>query len=205
MCVAGKDTKKRWKSIRDHYKRQRKEAAIEFSARKFRANYWDKLGFLDAADDEKDTIASVPVERTLVYDTNNTKQDTRAIAGQLLVFQSEATPTTTRPIFHPILPKRSEELTKKPQEKKKDDTPLKKPPEKSVPTDDDIDMFFKGVAMTVKKFRPELIIETKRKVFKTVMNMEMLNLQTETGTEITKVNCGKKRPSSQLSSSSSSS
>lgn len=45
------------------------------------------------------------------------------------------------------------------------------------PAEDDVDMFFKTMAMTVKKFPPNLVTETKMKVFQVVTEAELLNQQ----------------------------
>ncbi|RZF32300.1 hypothetical protein LSTR_LSTR001764 [Laodelphax striatellus] len=46
---------------------------------------------------------------------------------------------------------------------------------KSTPQEDEVDVFFKSMAMTVKKLRPDLITKAKMKVFQTVMEFEILN------------------------------
>lgn len=43
--------------------------------------------------------------------------------------------------------------------------------------DDDIDLFFKTMAATVRKFRPNLVTQTKASVFKVVTEMEIRNQQ----------------------------
>lgn len=45
------------------------------------------------------------------------------------------------------------------------------------PEEDATDMFFKTVAATVKKFRPDLATKTKAKIFQITTEMELLNQQ----------------------------
>lgn len=49
--------KSRWKSVRDHYKRQRKlekNTPTGSAGTKKRAVYWDRLRFLDGVEDERE-------------------------------------------------------------------------------------------------------------------------------------------------------
>ena len=64
LCVAGNDCQKRWKSIRDHYKKQKREekGSTGSAAKKKRASYWDRLRFLDGAEEERDSFSNVPPE-----------------------------------------------------------------------------------------------------------------------------------------------
>lgn len=57
LFIDGRQSKMRWRSIRDHYRRQRrleKNAPTGTAATKKRAHYWNRLKFLDNVKDERE-------------------------------------------------------------------------------------------------------------------------------------------------------
>ncbi|XP_044756830.1 uncharacterized protein LOC123315262 [Coccinella septempunctata] len=147
----GMDCQKRWKSIRDHYKRNRREERElpEHAAKKKRAFYWDLLGFLDveASNAESDLE---PDESSLGFNEVNADTET----------QPKTVKSTTYSDFMMVndnyegFPGNAETLQRE---------------------DNEIDMFFKTLAITLKKFRPDLAIRTKASIFRIVTEMEQLN------------------------------
>lgn len=204
MYLAEDDCRKRWKSIRDYYRRQRKEekGATGSAANKKRATYWDRLRFLERADDERTTLSNVisdtdnmdnvSVELNEEHSSNHDDSSPAALACEPL--PSPQTPQTSQtprpPISQPPPSKKRKESASILQyinEKKQDRIHFKncleelaKPPA----VEDEIDLFFKTMAMTVRKFTPDLITQTKVGVFRLVTDMEIFNQQCKDGIDV---------------------
>lgn len=235
MLFTGTECKKRWRSIRDHYRREKKEAmgTTGSAAKKKRAVYWDALRFLDAVDEERDSFSNVsaavidepsnsPALNDLA-DLNEPEEDNRLqktctsydvnIAKEQK--SKESTPSakgqgSEDTTFRCPKPKtRQENLTllKYMRERKEDREHFKRCIEDiaNSPTpqqsDNEIDLFFKTMAATVKKFRPDLATQTKMSVFKVVTQMELLNQQSPASnrTTFTNIHCEEVSPSSPAS------
>lgn len=193
MCVTGGECKKRWKSIRDHYRREKKEekGSTGSAAKKKRAIYWERLQFLDAVEDERESFTNVspaPINQqptlTAEGDTSNPEVIDESASNQQTnedPHEPESQGPDAAPFRVPKSKKRKENscLNQFLKEKKEDRELFKKcidelvkPPQE---IDDEHDLFFKSVAATVKKFRPDLVTRTKAKIFDIVTEMELLN------------------------------
>lgn len=164
---------RRWRSIRDHYRRQFNLPAGS-GVKKKRAFYWDRLTFLDSVQDETDNVSNVPSEEVQLAEESNeadpiTDVDTSGVSSKPELQPSPNTSATLSPS----------------KKRRENDSPLKYSDGKQDrahtcfrelvqdPQEDEIDMFFRTMAMTVKKFPPRLVTETKLKVFQTVADMEI--------------------------------
>lgn len=76
LSVTGGECKKRWKSIRDHYKREKKEEKVSTgsAAKKKRAIYWERLQFLDEVENERESF-------TNILPTSRNQQQTPTMEG----------------------------------------------------------------------------------------------------------------------------
>lgn len=185
--LTGPECQARWKSIRDHYKRQKKEdkGRTGSAAKKKRASYWDRLSFLDTVEDERNTISNIPSECT-ENDSRETHQshatsmeDISLSRIQEPVSNESGKTVQTAVVPVPVPRKRRDNsiIEKYLKEKKTQTTQLTdcikqltQPGE-----EDDVDFFFKSIALSVKKLPPELITQTKVKVLDTVTKMELLH------------------------------
>lgn len=72
LSFVGSECKKRWKSMRDHYKRDKKEekGTTGKAAKKKRAQYWQRLQFLDTVEDERASFTNVLPQQTNVEPRN---------------------------------------------------------------------------------------------------------------------------------------
>jgi len=200
LIAIGTECKKRWKSVRDHYRREKKEGkGTGKAAKKKRAVYWDCLRFLDVVEDERDSFSNISEhevtgvgdkEDKVVEECVSTEQESDQ---STLPITSVHTPTehtqmssslkTSSDDFKiPKSNKRKENafINKYLKEKKEDRDNFKKCLEELTtpePEEDATDMFFKTVAATVKKFRPDLATKTKAKIFQITTEMELLNQQ----------------------------
>lgn len=203
LPIAEAECQKRWKSIRDHYRRQKKEGAGTGSAaKKKRATYWDRLNFLGSVEDERDSFSNVSSE-DVEFATEGTSNETECEMNNDCIsevepsdpdtsshhqepVQSSATPqprpnpqsSKSASMQPPPSKKRKENsaFLKYLADKKEDRAHLKTCMEelvKQTPPEDEVDMFFKTMAMTVKKFPPNLLTEAKVKIFQTVTDIEM--------------------------------
>lgn len=207
VFVAGSECKKRWKSMRDHYKREKKEekGTTGKVAKKKRAIYWHRLQFLDTVEDERSSFTNVLTAYNNeastaqpfideLHEDNLTEQTSQHSSRHEL---SENTQTgtsapspdgqTSDSAFRPTNAKTRKEsvvLNKYLLERQQDrehfkgciEDLMKYPgPQEN---ENEIDMFFKTMAATVKKFRPDLATRTKAGVFKVFTEMELLNQQT---------------------------
>lgn len=60
MIVIGTECKKRWKSVRDHYRREKKEGkGTRKAAKKKKTVYWNCSRFLDVVEDERDSFSNI--------------------------------------------------------------------------------------------------------------------------------------------------
>lgn len=202
MCliVIGTECKKRWKSVRDHYRREKKEGkGTGKAAKKKRAVYWDCLRFLDVVEDERDSFSNISEhEVTGVVDeedkvveecvSTEQKSDQSTLPITSVHIPTEHTQMSSGLKTHsddfqiPKSNKRKENayINKYLKEKKEDRDHFKKCLEELItpePEEDATDMFFKTIAATVKKFRPDLATKTKAKIFQITTEMELLNQQ----------------------------
>ncbi|RZF32296.1 hypothetical protein LSTR_LSTR001760 [Laodelphax striatellus] len=221
------EVQKRWKSMRDNYRRQVKEEAATGTSTRKRATYYQFMHFLDAdcegeegsqicfveelplsveMDTEADDFCDVMPATTSFTDVNS---EEIASEGQIISRVSsyaEEPPakkqkTTTSALMHHLddseeiqnisrTPSDGEEPSAKKQktilfslmnhlaESEEEKVQFKKFLQdlmSSTPQEDEIDVFFKSMAMSVKKFRPQLITKTKMKVCQLVLEMEALN------------------------------
>ncbi|XP_022203659.2 uncharacterized protein LOC111060309 [Nilaparvata lugens] len=201
---------KRWKSIRDHHRRQLKDEITTGTCTKKRATYFPLLSFLEADREEADNSyfdEDLPlcVELSLIrnedtpvsenYDSqeNNNQtpdEDTPDTDGPPAEdgdpqennnqVPDEETPDTVEPPAKRLKASTSS-MVQHLVESEDDTVKFRKlvqylvESKMSQPQEDDIDVFFKSMAMTVKKFKPHLISKTKMKVCQLVMEMEALN------------------------------
>ncbi|KAF6211570.1 hypothetical protein GE061_012083 [Apolygus lucorum] len=199
----GRECKTRWKSIRDHYKRGKREekGSTEKVAKKKRAGYWKRLQFLDSEEDESSLTNVLPSAEFLdMGESQEHEEDDRPNQQSSLRHRSLQLTQTTPPrntrtstrssnekaVFRLPASETSKErlvIQKYLEEREEDRVNLKRCLERFVgqplpqENQNDIDLFFKTMAATVKKFRPDLAIKTKASVFKVVTEMELLNQQ----------------------------
>lgn len=193
--------------MRDHYKREKKEekGTTGKPAKKKRAVYWQRLQFLDTVEDERSSFSNdltpshnetpSPTAPPGMDDLNvNEEDDPTDQTPQDLTRPGSSQQAQTE-IFTPSPDGQTSDVTQTPSTKTRKESivlqrylldrqrdtehfkrcleDLIKPQE----TEHEIDMFFKTMAATVKKFRPDLAIQTKASVFKVVIEMELLNQQ----------------------------
>uniref|UniRef100_A0A0A9ZH23 Transcription factor Adf-1 n=1 Tax=Lygus hesperus TaxID=30085 RepID=A0A0A9ZH23_LYGHE len=188
--------KLRWKSIRDHYRKQRKqEKAMPTgsAAVKKRAAYWDRLQFLDNMEDKHHTFSNANTQDIETPAVNVEDLDDPPESQQLetssqppLSQSSQAVPPASSPT------EGSDTFRKRPVKKAKtrlkelvaerchDGEHLHTYLDKMVENEpeDENDLFFKTMALTVKKFKPALITQAKKRIFSIVMDLEEENQQT---------------------------
>jgi len=184
--------------VRDHYRREKKEVkGTRKAAKKKRAVYWDCLRFLDVVEHERDSFSNIS-EHEVTGDEEDKVVEECVLTEQksdqsTLPITSVHTPTEhtqmssglkTRSddfqIPKSIKRKENAYINKYLKEKKEDRDHFKKCLEELTtpePEEDATVMFFKTVAATVKKFRPDLTTKTKAKIFQITIEMELLNQQ----------------------------
>lgn len=173
-AVPESDCQKRWKSIRDHYKRQKNEEEKDSEAsavKKKRACYWNRLRFLESVEDEKRSFSNAN------WKTNfkQPSEEIIEIMEETNVPEKDCEASSTSRTHSP--PKNIEDnsllrFLQEMKDEKNNFQNILKELSKLSNADDDVDMFFKTVALTVKKFPSHLITEAKMKVFEIVTNME---------------------------------
>ncbi|XP_017301048.1 transcription factor Adf-1 isoform X3 [Diaphorina citri] len=200
----GGECKKRWKSIRDHYNRGKKEEkrSTGKAAKKKRAVYWEKLQFLNTVEKERNSYTNIhtqtsneesaPSEHTGIEEEEDIDEDDPPIqASEHSAFhplsQTETSPPSPHSrglAFKTPASKTIKERGAVPkylQERKEDKVHLKRGPEELArqplpqEKDHEIDLFFKTMAATVKKLPTDLATKTKANVFNFVTAMELLN------------------------------
>ena len=186
LPVSGAECKKRWKSVRDHYRKDKKDerSSTGSAAKKYRAGYWEWLRFLDAEEDEKYRFTNISVKEE--PEILITEAD---IAAEGDSSTEQTFDQTTRTSFHQIIEqpgfqpssmKRLEcDSFNKYLKDKREEKCLKRCLEHFLEPreENEIDLFCKTMGATLKKFRPELAIRTKAKIFEIVSEMELLNHQ----------------------------
>lgn len=213
--VAGVECKSRWRSIRDYYKKQKKDAkngVSQVPAVKRRQVYWNSLKFLDDVDDELKALSNVHVEISEdaedIIDFQVSENDTETPIANL--------PIKRRRLHRKELLREKVDRLEEPREQgetavenssckqleetvdfssdkldcrlkerfkhEKERRIVQDPEVKSIASeqdgvDDEIDLFFKAMAATVKKFPPKLRIESKAKIFTVVNELETRHLE----------------------------
>ncbi|CAH1986481.1 unnamed protein product [Acanthoscelides obtectus] len=183
--------------MRDHYKREKKEerGSTGKATKKKRAVYWERLQFLDTAGDERSSSTNVlspssneasnPEEPNINNLEHSEEHETPERASERSPIVS-STPTSDchEAIFRPPAPKSRKEkvaIQKYFQERTEDRLHLKRCLDDIVgqplPEDNEIDLFFRTMAATVKKFRPDLATKAKSSVFKIITDLEIVNQQ----------------------------
>ncbi|XP_054263972.1 uncharacterized protein LOC128987244 [Macrosteles quadrilineatus] len=218
----GQECKSRWRSIRDYYKKQKKEeknGAAHVPAIKRRQVYWNSLSFLDDTDDQDEltTYSAFPnVQVEMSEDTegfdfvdcqnhiNGSELDEVSTANiprkrrklneedHTSVDEQELRTDLARSIGKNEFLKKSEEIgnksgtlesqLKEALQEMKERLTDQEPEVKSIVSeqdgpDDEIELFFKAMAATVKKFSPKLKVETKSKIFTVVTELELKHLE----------------------------
>uniref|UniRef100_A0A1B6DXI5 MADF domain-containing protein n=1 Tax=Clastoptera arizonana TaxID=38151 RepID=A0A1B6DXI5_9HEMI len=189
----GSECKKRWKSIRDHYRREKKEEkGSAGSAKKKRAVYWDRLRFLDGVEEGESFMNDPSAPDNQITAAEDDFADEENYENGMCEYtyedQSMEEPENRElnktAFLASKLKRRKENYTINNYLKNKKDymknfkkclQELVKPI--SQETENEHDLFFKSVAGTVKKLRPDLIVRTKAKIFQIVSEMELLNQQ----------------------------
>ncbi|XP_069678807.1 transcription factor Adf-1-like [Periplaneta americana] len=217
--------KMRWKSIRDHYKRQRKQeknTGTGSAATKKRASYWDRLRFLDTVEDERESFSNTQTESG---NSNETLEETICgLASEAtddpLTYDSYATSTgheseNQEKRKKENLPERStcqtpETKTKKVRknnivnllnERKQERLQTREYLGKIMKpeAEDETDLFFRTMAATVKKFDPEVRTEAKMKIFSLVTEMEVRSYRSRRVGNASTFDSENSRPSSNAS------
>ncbi|KAF6207930.1 hypothetical protein GE061_016379 [Apolygus lucorum] len=200
--------KLRWRSIRDHYRKQRKHEKgmpTGSAAAKKRATYWDRLDFLDSVEDERRTFSNANMQDVETPAGYLEDPDDPLESEQLNPSSSQLPLSQSSKDVPPPLPCSQTVPASSPSE---DLNPFRKPPTKKAKTtkeksvlkelvaerrhdrehlqkylgkimenepEDENDLFFKSMAQTVKKFKPALIAQAKKKIFAIVMDLEEEN------------------------------
>ncbi|CAD7082302.1 unnamed protein product [Hermetia illucens] len=186
---------------------KKEEGTTGKAAKKKRPQYWQRLQFLDTVEDERTSFTNVfalsnagasfetpqqgigneyeedaPIEQTSQHLSPHTSsQLTQRTNSTPSPHEERSELEFQRP--NPKQRKESSVLQKYLLERKEDRKHLKRcledllaypgPPQ----NENEIDMFFKAMAATVKQFRLDLATRTKTSVFKVVTDMELLNQQ----------------------------
>ncbi|XP_050311418.1 uncharacterized protein LOC126746993 [Anthonomus grandis grandis] len=183
-----------WKSIRDHYKRQKKEdiGTTGFAANKKRASYWNRLSFLDTIEDERKTFSNISADTSEILENNNELlQDieNHPPSSKDKLEIPSVMPTEPVAIIRSKRKTRVENsaLSNYLKEKKIENTQLNDTISQltKCEEEDEIDLFFKTIAKTVKKFSPKIVRKTKLKVLEIVSDMEQLHEQVHVSTNHT--------------------
>lgn len=184
--------------------KKRKVKEQEKLLKKKRAVYWDCLRFLDVVEDERDSFSNIS-EHDVTSDVDEGDKDEGDKIVEECVSTEQKSDQSTLPITSVHTPtehtqmssglksrsddfqlpksnkrKENAHINKYLKEKKEDRDHFKKCLEELIkpePEDDATDMFFKTIAATVKKFRPDLATKTKAKIFQITTEMELLNQQ----------------------------
>ena len=173
--------------MRDHYKKSIKEGSTGQPAKKKRAIYWERLQFLNTVENERTTFSNVL--SLMENKEDNPEQSSNQIPEQesqeTLTVTTAPSPDSQRSVCRtPSSKSRRERFAiQKYLEQRNEERAhfqrciedLVKQPE----NENDIDLFFKTMAATVKKFKPDLATKTKASVFKIVTEMEILNQNTD--------------------------
>lgn len=186
--------------MRDHYRREKKEGkGTGKAAKKKRAVYWDCLRFLDVVEDERDSFSNIFEHEVTGVVDEGAKVIEECVSTEQTSDQSTLSMTSVHTATEhiqmssgqkirsddfqqPKSNKRKENASfnKYMKEKKEDRDYFKRCLEELItpePEEDATDMFFKTIAATVKKFRPDLATKTKAKIFQITTEMELLNQQ----------------------------
>lgn len=188
FIVSANDCKTRWRSIKDYRHRQKKLEAkfgTGSGATKRKAGYWNRLNFLDSVEEERATFSNVDPDETELQVVNENFD----LDSTLNEVDDPIQPTVT-PIYKSSLHEKTNTEVNQPKKKKvrKDKDlmeMLKMRDEQRAENrklidkvllkdeDDEIDLFFKAMAATVKKFSDQNKVETKMQVFNIISQMEL--------------------------------
>lgn len=198
----GVQCKNRWRNIKDHYKRQRKleknPGTGSAAAVKKRASYWERLRFLDNVQDERESYSNTQTlpEQSItaqnlaedIVDDPVSETDDNAREASSNDHPETSTPTNKRKQDASQSQNMSEVKNKRYRQDKELTSFLKKREEERnkytkylekltepEPQVDEIDLFFKSVAATVKKFSPGLRTQAKLEIMQTVCKFECQN------------------------------
>ncbi|XP_039287584.1 uncharacterized protein LOC120352076 isoform X2 [Nilaparvata lugens] len=195
MSIPRSEVKSRWRTIRDNYMRNNNRNP----KKRKRAIYWGMCKFLDAGKArEKNSFdeATMPVSVEMKYEENDSNGigSENEIGHDLDMIDKEFQDSVYQ---HPVglalnLESPSEKeirdndttstLAQYLAHNDEDKLQFRKFLQdlmKATPQEDEIDVFFKSMAMTVKKFRPDLITKAKVNVFNSVMELEVMNQKTQ--------------------------
>ncbi|KAG8273004.1 hypothetical protein J6590_030612 [Homalodisca vitripennis] len=167
LSKTGGVCKKRWKSIRDNFIRSRKEnhTGTGKAAKKKRAAYWEMLSFLDNGGPDEDLEAGQTFEldeTALPPPQQQVKKSSQQEVGKK---------TKNQTTLVNMLKERMDGQKKLFECVEKLMTPQVPP----IP-EYEVDLFFKSMAGTVKKFTLQQIAQVKAQVFKIVNKIELSNL-----------------------------
>ncbi|KOC65508.1 hypothetical protein WH47_10088, partial [Habropoda laboriosa] len=173
-----KQVKKRWTNLRDSYrramkkKRGKKSGQATHKIKKWK--YEDEMLFLDPYIKERETVTSIRTsdESNNELDTSNTTSTADSNVTQILLSPKNSdvppeilagrkikgeTETASTVLMNYILKSKSESPEQQQQE-------------------DDIDLFFKSIALTVKKLSPYTQAIAKARVFSIISALELEEL-----------------------------
>ncbi|KAJ8930160.1 hypothetical protein NQ314_017056 [Rhamnusium bicolor] len=197
-CAEIADCKKRWRNIRDTYMKQRKPGSTGSAAKG--KSKWSLLGhleFLNKVAYERSTQSNItteelnensnnelnenPVEQdentvseTVISNNNSVNTAVNLISEYGQKRTGSSTPTSCLKKRKDNSGKIIEILQKRSTER---ENLLKNICGKNIEEEDAVLMFFKSLAMTVKSFPPELMVQAKSRVHHIISELELQSIQ----------------------------
>ncbi|XP_044734314.1 transcription factor Adf-1-like [Chrysoperla carnea] len=187
------DCKKRWRNIKDTFFKRQKRRTGTGSSTNMKPKSWplaNMLSFLGKANHKRESISNTSADNNLSQadDEIGSQADEETMTHEDVEFITEdvtleakqphslkQTSTPSKDLFfHPSKRhKTSEKVMNFLEETRKERNELLRGLNQN--RDDEIDLFFKSIAMSVKKLRPELINEAKMKSLQMVFDLENRN------------------------------
>ncbi|KAL1506083.1 hypothetical protein ABEB36_005513 [Hypothenemus hampei] len=156
--------KARWKNIRDYYRKQRKQRKTYFFKR---ISYFNQLKFLDSLAEPEDPLSNSHATNDTLQKSfgrlqESNEEETLALSSVKNLEESDGEEEGQPPPVKVTKNDHCEHWNCHNERQFRDN-------------DEEIDLFFKAMAATAKKFKPDILSQTKIKVFHIIMEMESKN------------------------------